>query len=71
MNVQVTKDFIPRKEDAATWSIYLGIENLTNFRLDNPIIGANDPFGPYFDSSMVWGPVFGRMAYGGFRYRLK
>jgi outer membrane receptor for ferrienterochelin and colicin len=71
MSAQVTKDFIPRKEDQAAWSIYFGIENLTNFRLDNPIIGANDPFGPYFDSSMVWGPVFGRMFYGGFRYRIK
>jgi outer membrane receptor for ferrienterochelin and colicins len=71
MNAQVTKDFIPRKRDVGAWSIYLGIENLTNFRLDDPIIGASDPFGPYFDSSMVWGPVFGRMFYGGFRYRIK
>jgi outer membrane receptor for ferrienterochelin and colicins len=71
MNVQMTKDFIGRKTGAAVWSIYLGVENLTNFRLDNPIIGASDPFGPYFDSTMVWGPVFGRMLYGGFRYRIK
>jgi hypothetical protein len=71
MNLQVTKDFIPRKADAAAWSVYLGVENFTNFRLDNPILGASDPFGPYFDSSMVWGPVFGRMVYGGFRYRIK
>lgn len=65
MNMQVTKDF------GATWSVYLGVENLTNFRLNNPIVSANDPFSPYFDSSMVWGPVFGRMFYGGFRYRIK
>jgi outer membrane receptor for ferrienterochelin and colicins len=65
MNAQVTKDF------GGFWSVYLGVENLTNFKLKNPIVGANDPFGPYFDSSMVWGPVFGRMMYGGFRYRIK
>ncbi|MEI9920036.1 MAG: TonB-dependent receptor [Bacteroidota bacterium] len=65
MNAQVTKDF------GAYWSIYVGVENLTNFKLKSPIVGANDPFGPYFDSSMVWGPVFGRMLYGGFRYRIK
>lgn len=65
MNAQVTKDFLPN------WSVYVGVENITNFRLDNPIVGATDPFGAYFDSSMVWGPVFGRMYYGGFRYRIK
>jgi outer membrane receptor for ferrienterochelin and colicin len=65
MNAQVTKDI------GAEWSLYIGVENLTNFKLKTPIVGANDPFGPYFDSSMVWGPVFGRMYYGGFRYRIK
>lgn len=65
MNGQVTKDFGDR------WSVYLGVENITNFRLDDPIVGAHDPFGQYFDSSMVWGPVFGRMWYSGFRYRIK
>ncbi|HZY78699.1 MAG TPA: TonB-dependent receptor [Cyclobacteriaceae bacterium] len=71
MNAQFTKDFAPKKQEGTAWSVYVGVENITNFRLDNPIIGASDPFGPYFDSSMVWGPVFGRMFYGGFRYRIK
>ncbi len=65
MNAQVSKDWGER------WSVYVGVENLGNFRLDNPIVGAADPFGPFFDSSMVWGPVFGRMVYTGFRYRVK
>jgi hypothetical protein len=65
MNAQATKDF------GENWSVYAGVENLTNYKLTNPIIGASDPFGPYFDSSMVWGPVFGRMLYGGFRYRIR
>lgn len=65
MNAQVSKDFGTR------WSVYVGVENLTNFRLSNPIVSAQDPFGPYFDTSMVWGPVFGRMGYAGFRYRVK
>jgi outer membrane receptor for ferrienterochelin and colicin len=63
-NAQVSKDFGDR------WSVYVGLENITNFRLDNPIVAASDPFGMYFDSSMVWGPVFGRMWYTGFRYRV-
>src|SRR5260221_209864 len=65
MNAQLTKDF------GTKWSAYLGVENLTNFKLNNPIVSADQPFGPYFDSSMVWGPVFGRMWYAGFRYRVK
>jgi outer membrane receptor for ferrienterochelin and colicin len=64
INTQVTKDM------GKHWSVYLGIENLTNFRLKNPIVASNDPFSQYFDASMVWGPVFGRMAYTGFRFRI-
>ena len=65
VNAQVAKDFNER------WSAYVGIENLTNFKLSNPIIAASEPFSPYFDTSLVWGPVFGRMAYAGFRFRIK
>jgi outer membrane receptor for ferrienterochelin and colicins len=61
----VTKDFKDK------WSVYVGIENITDYSLTNPILSASEPFSPYFDSSMVWGPIFGRMAYAGFRYRLK
>jgi outer membrane receptor for ferrienterochelin and colicins len=65
MNAQVTKDL------GAKWSVYLGVENLGDFRLNNPIVSADQPFSPYFDSSMVWAPVFGQMWYAGFRYRVK
>lgn len=64
MNAQITKDLKHR------WSIYLGVENLTNFRLNDPILASDEPFSAYFDSSLVWGPIFGRMAYAGFRYRM-
>lgn len=64
MNAQITKDL------GAKWSIYLGVENITDFKLDDPIVAANDPFGSNFDTSMVWGPIFGRMAYAGFRFRI-
>lgn len=67
MNAQVTKDI------GAKWSVYLGIENITDFKLKDPIVDAANPFlpGSQFDTSMVWGPIFGRMAYAGFRFRLK
>jgi outer membrane receptor for ferrienterochelin and colicins len=48
--------------------VYAGGENLTNFMQQNPIVAFDDPFGRYFDSSMVWGPYLGRMFYAGIRY---
>ena len=50
------------------WSIYIGGENLTTFRQKNPIIGASDPWGDNFDSTLVWGPIHGAMFYVGVRY---
>ncbi|WP_138993818.1 TonB-dependent receptor [Larkinella sp. C7] len=65
INAQVTKSF-------RTWDVYLGGENLGNFRQANPIVGASDPYGRDFDAAArVWGPITGRMIYGGFRYKLK
>lgn len=49
---------------------YLGCENIFDFRQMRPIVGWQDPFGPYFDTSSVWGPVRGREFYVGFRFRL-
>ena len=60
INAQVTK-----KIDIV--DLYLGIENLTNFKQNNPIIASDDPFGEYFDASLVWGPIEGRKFYVGVR----
>ena len=65
MNAQVSKKF------GKYFDAYIGAENLTNFRQKDLIVASNAPFSPYFDSSLVWGPVLGRMYYVGFRLRLK
>lgn len=63
-HVQVSKFF--------KWgSVYLGAENLFDFKQKNPIIGAEDPFGNHFDATMIWGPIHGRSVYAGVRYILK
>ena len=67
MNAQVSKSFGKDKN----WELYAGGENLTNYFQKNIIIAADEPFGNYFDASMVWGPVSGRLIYGGFRYKIK
>ncbi len=50
------------------WEVYFGAENLTNYKQEDPILAADDPFGEYFDSSMVWGPVIGRSINAGVRF---
>lgn len=60
VSAQVTRFF-------RNWSIYVGGENMTNFKQKNPIIGASDPWGSTFDSSMIWGPVHGSIYYAGIR----
>lgn len=52
------------------WSVYIGGENLTNFKQKNPIIGASDPWGDNFDSTMIWGPMHGAKFYIGLRFNL-
>lgn len=54
-----------------TCSLYLGAENMTNFRQENPIVDSFNPFGPDFDASMVCGPTTGWKIYLGFRYDLE
>ncbi len=65
LNAQVTKVFSPKFE------VYLGGENITNVRQDNPILGANDPFGSNFDTTFVYGPIYGSMYYAGLRFKIK
>lgn len=60
LNFQVTRNF-------RHWSVYLGGENLTNYRQKNPIISASDPWSKDFDATMIWGPLNGIMGYIGFR----
>ncbi|MEZ0539587.1 TonB-dependent receptor [Fibrella arboris] len=65
LNAQLTRSF-------RSWQVYLGGENLTNYRQPNPIIGAADPFGTNFDAAgQNWGPITGAMVYAGFRFTIE
>ena len=60
LSAQVTRFF-------RHWSIYAGGENITGFKQKNPIIGADNPWGSNFDSTMIWGPIHGAVYYIGVR----
>ena len=64
MNAQITKVF------SNTFEMYVGGENLTGEQQNNPVLGADNPFGPNFDTTIVYAPIMGRMFYGGFRFKI-
>lgn len=53
------------------FDVYVGCENIFDFRQKRPIISWQDPFSKYFDSSSIWGPTRGRETYIGIRWKLK
>ncbi len=63
------------------WDVYIGAENLTNFRQKNVVLGTEEshagfenpivnPRVPSFDASCIWGPLMGIKAHVGFRFTL-
>ncbi|TDS15885.1 TonB-dependent receptor domain-containing protein [Sphingobacterium paludis] len=67
MNAQVSKSLGKEKN----LTVYLGGENLTNFFQKNPILAFDEPFGQFFDTNLLWGPIAGRLFYAGLRYTIK
>lgn len=65
LNAQVTKVFSPKFE------IYLGGENITNVQQKNAILEADNPFGSNFDTTFVYGPIFGSNYYAGLRFKIQ
>lgn len=52
-------------------NIYIGVENALDYRQHQPILSSGAPYSKYFDASIVWGPIYGRMIYGGLRFKIK
>ncbi|MCL2727468.1 MAG: TonB-dependent receptor [Bacteroidales bacterium] len=50
--------------------IYIGCENLLNYRQPHPIIDAENPFSRDFNATVIWGPLMGRKVYAGLRFTL-
>ena len=63
-NAQITKQWGEKLD------IYIGSENLGNYKQKDPIISASEPFGKEFDASLIWAPMFGIKVYIGMRYKI-
>jgi outer membrane receptor for ferrienterochelin and colicins len=70
VNGQISRVFAPGID------LYLGVENILNYRQQNPIAAAQwayqdeQMFQENMDASLVYGPIFGRMVYVGGRLTL-
>ena len=64
INSQITRIFSEKFE------IYLGGENLNNYKQEKPILDSSNPFGINFDSTIVYAPIQGSMYYIGLRLKL-
>lgn len=65
MNAQITRTFSP------VFEVYMGGENIGNYKQEKAILGKDNPFGPTFDASIVYAPIFGQMYYAGLRFKIK
>ncbi|MGN0032422.1 MAG: TonB-dependent receptor plug domain-containing protein [Candidatus Limimorpha sp.] len=64
LQAQITREF-------RHLSLYFGGENLTNYKINDPITHAHHPWIPAFDATQIWGPVTGIMGYIGIRIKFE
>jgi len=65
MNAQITRTF------SSVFEVYIGGENIGNYKQEKAILGSENPFGTTFDASIAYAPVFGQMYYAGLRFKIK
>lgn len=63
LNMQVKRSF-------RHFDIYVGGENLTNYRQKNPVIAAASPWSTAFDATQTYAPLTGAMGYASIRINL-
>ncbi len=64
LQAQITREF-------RHFSVYIGGENLTNYRMKHPIINAANPWEAAYDATQVWGPTEKAMVYIGCRLKFE
>jgi len=62
-NAQITKKW-------SSFDLYIGGENLTNYRQKDPVQGGDNPQSALFDVTQVYAPLMGIRGYIGFRWTI-
>ncbi len=52
------------------FDLYVGCENIADYRQEVPILNAENPYSAAFNSMNVWGPLMGRKFYFGLRFNM-
>jgi outer membrane receptor for ferrienterochelin and colicins len=65
MNAQITRTF------SKNFEMYIGGENIGNYKQEKAVLGSHNPFGTHFDASIIYAPVFGAMYYAGLRFKIR
>ncbi len=52
------------------FDLYVGCENIGDYRQHDPILGVDNPYSTTFNSMNVWGPLMGRKFYIGLRLNI-
>ncbi|MDR2122096.1 MAG: TonB-dependent receptor [Flavobacteriaceae bacterium] len=64
LNAQISRHFSDK------FRTYIGVENLGGYKQKDPVIDPKNPFGTYFDTSIVYAPITPAMFYVGFDLKL-
>lgn len=71
-NIKLTKEFTNVNSTGSIgFEAYLSVENLLNYTQGSPLVGADAPFGPNFDTIYTWGPIVGRTLSLGARLNIR
>ncbi len=64
------KPYLQKAEKLQNFNIVLGVNNITNFKQNNPIRSAEHPFSHFMDGGQAWGSPVGSRFFGGIRVQL-
>ena len=71
-DLKLTKEFTSvNSENGFGFEAYLSAENLFDYTQGSPLVDAQSPFGPDFDTIYTWGPILGRTFSLGARINLR
>jgi outer membrane receptor for ferrienterochelin and colicins len=71
-DLKITKEFMDVNDaQGVGFEVFLSVKNMFDFTQGTPLIDAENPFSPEFDTIYTWGPIVGRTFSFGARLNLR